>query len=134
VSSFTRFFRRFKRSDVEEVFKYLSGWCWGRLAAHSWTIDLDSNVMTRYGHQEGSHRGYNPRHRGKRSHHPLIAFAAECRMVVNAWLRPGNTTDGSNVENFFQEVLNVWASGIRLVGRAVRLLYREFSIAGRQAD
>jgi GTP-binding protein EngB required for normal cell division len=28
-------------------------------------------------------------------------------MVVSAWLRPGNTTDGSNSENFFQEVLNV---------------------------
>jgi len=54
--------------------------------------------LTRYGHQEGSERGYNPRHRGKRSHHPLMAFAAE-------WLRPGNTTDANNVENFFGEVL-----------------------------
>jgi hypothetical protein len=107
VSTFTRFFRRFKRSDVEDVFKYLSGWCWERLATHSWTIDLDSTVLTRYGHQEGSQRGYNPKHRGKRSHHPLMAFAAECRMVVSAWLRPGNTTDGTNVENFFREVLQV---------------------------
>jgi len=107
VSTFSRFFRRFKQRDVEEVFKYLSDWCWQRLAKHSWTIDLDSSVMTRYGRQEGSHQGYNPKHRGKRSHHPLIAFAAECRMVVSAWLRPGNTTDGSNVENFFQEVLAV---------------------------
>jgi hypothetical protein len=107
VSTFTRFFRRFQRRDIEEVFQYLSHWCWERLAAHSWTIDLDSSVMTRYGHQEGSERGYNPRHRGKRSHHPLIAFAAECRMVVSAWLRPGNTADASNVGNFFQEVLNV---------------------------
>jgi hypothetical protein len=107
VSSFTRFFRRFKQSDVEKVFRHLSHWCWERLVAHSWTIDLDSSVLTRYGHQEGSHRGYNPRHRGKRSHHPLMAFAAECRMVVSAWLRPGNTTDGANVENFFGEVLRV---------------------------
>jgi hypothetical protein len=105
VSSFTRFFRRFKQREVEEVFKHLSSWCWERLAAHSWTIDLDSSVLTRYGHQEGSHRGYNPRHRGKRSHHPLMAFAAECRMVVSGWLRPGNTTDATNVENFFREVL-----------------------------
>lgn len=36
-----------------------------------------------------------------------MAFAAECRMVINAWLRPGNTTDGSNVENFFREVLAI---------------------------
>jgi hypothetical protein len=68
-------------------------------------IDLDSSVLTRYGHQEGSARGYNPRRRGQRSHHPLLAFAAECRMVVTAWLRPGNTADANNIENFFSEVL-----------------------------
>jgi hypothetical protein len=107
VSTFTRFFRRFNRGQVEEVFGHLSRWCWQRMARHSWTVDLDSSVLTRYGHQEGSSRGYNPKHRGKRSHHPLMAFAAECRMVINAWLRPGNTTDGSNVENFFREVLGI---------------------------
>jgi len=105
VSTFTRFFRRFGRRQVDEVFGHLSRWFWDRLSAQSWTIDLDSSVLTRYGHQEGSQRGYNPRRRGKRSHHPLMAFAAECRMVVTAWLRPGNTTDGCNVENFFGEVL-----------------------------
>jgi len=114
VSTFTRFFRRFKRGDVERVFGQLSGWCWHRLAAHSWTVDLDSSVLTRYGHQEWSSRGYNPRHRGKRSHHPLMAFAAECRMVINAWLRPGNTTDGTNVENFFREVLGIFGQRHRV--------------------
>jgi hypothetical protein len=105
VSTFTRFFRRFDRRQVDEVFGHLSRWFWDRLSAQTWTIDLDSSVLTRYGHQEGSTRGYNPRRRGKKSHHPLMAFAAECRMVVTAWLRPGNTTDGCNVENFFGEVL-----------------------------
>jgi hypothetical protein len=105
VSTFTRFFRRFDRRQVDEVFGHLSRWFWDRLSAQTWTIDLDSSVLTRYGHQEGSTRGYNPRRRGKQSHHPLMAFAAECRMVVTAWLRPGNTTDGCNVENFFGEVL-----------------------------
>jgi hypothetical protein len=98
VSTFTRFFRRFGRREVDEVFGHLSRWFWDRLSAQTWTLDLDSSVLTRYGHQEGSERGYNPRHRGKRSHHPLMAFAAE-------WLRPGNTTDANNVENFFGEVL-----------------------------
>ena len=105
VSTFTRFFRRFCRREVDEVFSHLSRWFWDRLSAQTWTIDLDSSVLTRYGHQEGSERGYNPQRRGKRSHHPLMAFAAECRMVVTAWLRPGNTTDANNVENFFGEVL-----------------------------
>jgi len=114
VSSFTRFFRRFNRGQVERVFSHLSDWCWQRVAAASWTVDLDSSVLTRYGDQEGSSRGYNPKHRGKKSHHPLIAFAAECRMVVNAWLRPGNTTDGTNVENFFREVLGIFGKRHRV--------------------
>jgi hypothetical protein len=105
VSTFTRFFRRFGRREVDEVFGHWSRWFWDRLSAQTWTIDLDSSVLTRYGHQEGSTRGYNPRRRGKKSHHPLMAFAAECRRVVTAWLRPGNTTDGSNVENFLGEGL-----------------------------
>ena len=107
VSTFSRFFRRFRQPQVDQVFGHLSGWLWQRLSPQSWTIDLDSTVLTRYGHQEGSERGYNPRRRGKKSHHPLMAFASECRMVVNAWLRPGNTSDGSSVENFFREVLRI---------------------------
>jgi hypothetical protein len=107
VSTFTRFFRRFGQKQVDQVFGYLFHWFWERLAPQTLTLDLDSSVITRYGHQEGAARGYNPRHRGKRSHHPLMAFAAECRMVVNAWLRPGNTNDGTNVENFFTEVLRI---------------------------
>ena len=107
VSTFSRFFRRFRQKHVEEVFGYLSGWLWSRVGGHSWTVDLDASVLTRYGQQEGSRLGYNPWHRGKQSHHPLMAFAAECRMVITAWLRPGNTSDSSNVENFFREVLAV---------------------------
>lgn len=107
VSTFSRFFRRFGRKQVEEVFGHLSAWTWERVAGRCWTVDLDSSVLTRYGRQEGSARGYNPWHRGKRSHHPLMAFAAECRMVITAWLRPGNTADGSNAENFLREVLGV---------------------------
>jgi len=110
VSTFSRFFRRFKQKEVEEVFSHLSQWQWGQIAAGSWTVDIDSTVFSRYGQQDGSCRGYNPWRRGKRSHHPIMAFAAECRMVVSAWLRPGNTTAHTNVENFFKEVLRVFGS------------------------
>ena len=107
VSTFSRFFRRFGRREVEEVFGYFGRWFWDVIRAGTWTVDLDSSVLTRYGQQEGSALGYNPWRRGKRCHHPLMAFAAECRMVISAWLRPGNTNDANNVENFFGEVLRV---------------------------
>ena len=39
-------------------------------------VALQGTVVTRYGHQqEGAEIGYNPRRRGKPSHHPLLAFA-----------------------------------------------------------
>ena len=65
VSTFSRFFRRFGRKQVEEVFGQLSGWLWQGIGPGSWTVDLDSSVLTRYGRQEGSQRGYNPWHRGQ---------------------------------------------------------------------
>jgi Transposase DDE domain group 1 len=43
------------------------------------TLDLDSSVFCRYGEQEGSLKGYNPRKPGRPSHHPLMAFLAEAR-------------------------------------------------------
>src|SRR5262245_60644162 len=70
VSTFTRFFRRFNQKHVQEVFAHLYGWTWGRVRGGTWTVDLDSSVLTRYGQQEGSQLGYNPWNRGKRSHHP----------------------------------------------------------------
>lgn len=114
VSTFSRFFRRFGQRQVEEVFADLSGWFWERVSGGAWTVDLDSSVLTRYGQQEGSQRGYNPWNRGKKSHHPPMAFAAECRMVITAWLRPGNTTDSTNAENFFREVLAIFGQRHRI--------------------
>lgn len=107
VSTFCRFFRRFDRRANEELFAYLSGWFWKQVSGGTWTVDLDSSVLTRYGAQEGCEVGYNPWHRGEKSHHPLLAFVAETRMIISAWLRPGNTTDSTNAENFFREVLSI---------------------------
>ena len=30
---------------------------------------------------------------GRNSHHPLIAFISQTKMVANAWMRSGNTSD-----------------------------------------
>ena len=39
-------------------------------------LDLDSTVVTVFGHQEGAAVGYNPRYRGKRSYDPLLCLEA----------------------------------------------------------
>lgn len=59
VSTFTRFFRRFKREEVDGVFGYLGCWFWEQLSPRMLTLDLDSSVITRFGEQEGTAIGYN---------------------------------------------------------------------------
>lgn len=108
VSTFTRFFRRFGRPEVDKVFGHIHGWFWHQLAPKTLTLDLDSSVVTRYGEkQEGAVVGYNPQKRGRCSHHPLFCFVADLRMVLHAWLRVGNTAASSGVERFLEEALAI---------------------------
>ena len=60
-------------------------------------LDLDSTVVTVFGHQEGAAVGYNPRYRGKRSYNPLLCLEANSSYLWDAELRAGNagTWDGS---------------------------------------
>ena len=59
--------------------------------------DLDSPVVTVFGHQEQAEVGYNPRYRGKRSYHPLLCLEANSALLWDPELRPGNagTWEGS---------------------------------------
>ncbi len=82
-----RQFRKFSQADNERVLGGLYRWLFGQLALDGLTLDLDSTVMTRYGQQEGAARGYNPGKPGRASHHPLMAFVADVRMLANCWLR-----------------------------------------------
>lgn len=60
-------------------------------------FDLDSTVVTVFGHQEGAEVGYNPRYRGKRSYNPLLCIEANSSYLWDTELRAGNTGtwDGS---------------------------------------
>lgn len=100
-----RLFARFTPGHNELVFDHLYRWQFDNLALKNITLDLDSTVMTRYGHQEGAAKGYNPHKRGRASHHPLMAFVPETDMVANCWLRPGNTSSGNNARGFLDNTL-----------------------------
>lgn len=60
-------------------------------------FDLDSTVVTVFGHQEDAVVGYNPRYRGKRSYNPLLCVETNSTYLWDAELRAGNagTWDGS---------------------------------------
>ena len=60
-------------------------------------LDLDSTVVTVFGHQAQAEVGYNPRYRGKRSYNPLLCLEANSSLLWDTELRAGNvgTWDGS---------------------------------------
>ena len=60
-------------------------------------FDLDSTVVTVFGHQYGAEVGYNPRYRGKRSYNPLLCMEANSSYLWDVELRAGNagTWEGS---------------------------------------
>ncbi|MEQ1881546.1 MAG: IS1380 family transposase [Burkholderiales bacterium] len=112
----TRLFRKFTQADNERVLSSVYRWLFGQLALDELTLDLDSTVMTRYGQQQGAARGYNPAKPGRASHHPLMAFVSDTRMVANCWLRPGNAHTANNAQAFLDNTLE------KLGGKRVALL------------
>jgi hypothetical protein len=116
ADAYRRFFKKFTQGINDRVFTELYKWFFNNLIFDNFILDFDSSVMTRYGDQEGAARGYNPQKPGRKSHHPLMAFVSDCRMVANAWLRPGNTAATSNFFNFLEDTL------AKLAGKKIGLL------------
>jgi hypothetical protein len=105
-STYSRFFHKFSWERNNAVFPALQQRFLRQIDVGALTIDLDSTVITRYGEQEGAAIGYNPKKRGRASHHPLIAFISQTRIVANAWMRPGNTSDLNNYQAFLEETFD----------------------------
>jgi hypothetical protein len=61
-------------------------------------LDWDATVQTKYGHQEGAAKGYNPHRPGRRSLHPLLAVAAGTRLCVAYRFRSGDTVSATQWE------------------------------------
>lgn len=77
---------------------------------------LDSTVVLRYGmKQAGAEKGYNPRKRGRPSHHPLLAFLDTGDCLGVQW-RPGNANTASGTEAWLVELVT-WlrAQGVQRI-------------------
>ena len=68
-------------------------------------IDVDSTVKTVYGNQQGVSVGYNPHKCGAASYHPLLAFCAETKEILQGWLRSGDVYTGNGVVEFMRQLL-----------------------------
>lgn len=115
---YKRYFSKFTQATNQRISDYFYSWLFDNVRFDNYTLDCDSSVLTRYGEQEGSKRGYNPHKPGRPSHHPIIAFVADVKLVANLWLRSGNTSSSEGfipfLEDTFQKLKNKNISLLRL--------------------
>lgn len=104
--TYKRFFGKFNQATNQKVSAYFYSWIFDNFKFDNFTLDIDSSVMTRYGEQEGAKKGYNPAKRGRCSHHPLIAFIDDVKLVANMWLRSGDTSSANNFLSFLEDTLS----------------------------
>lgn len=113
-------FHRFTQATIQSFWRPL--WVWQLGLVHGpvagFSLDLDSTVFQRAGHQEGAAKGYNPRRPGRKSHHPLLAVLAEVPLILHGWLRSGNTGAARGVTAFLSEALALLPEGMSV--RCVR--------------
>ncbi|WPD22534.1 MAG: IS1380 family transposase [Candidatus Electrothrix scaldis] len=86
-------------------------------AAHCLVVDVDSTEKTVYGSQQGAAKGFNPHKRGAKSYHPLLAFCAESKEILQGWLRCGNAYTSNGIVEFTKQLLAHLPNGTRILFR-----------------
>lgn len=114
-STLSRFFDVF----TQRTCQVLSGLHPRAVCSLSWlrdgyTLDLDSwALLHEDGHQEGVAPGYTKQGL-KPCHRPLIAGLAEAKLIVNYWLRPGNTACVNGAAEFLRQTVRSLPCHIRI--------------------
>ena len=103
--AFERYFRKFDISVTHAVFGGLYRRFFNSLKFDNFTPDIDLPVMTRYGEQQGTVKGYSKHKPGRRSRHPVMAFVSEIGMAANFWLRSGDAHTANNFKAFLEATL-----------------------------
>lgn len=124
--AYSRYFKKFNQRENQDCFSSLYQWFFKRFNFDSLTLDFDSTVMTRYSDQQGVAKGYNPSKPGRVSHHPLMAFLSDHKIVANCWLRPGNTSASNNFLALLQDTLG------KLEGKKVGLVRADSGFCNKQ--
>ncbi|OWP74566.1 transposase, partial [Flavobacterium oreochromis] len=102
---YKRYFSKFTQATNQEVSRHFFSWFFQNVNINYFTLDIDSSVMTRYGIQEGAKKGYNPKKKGRKSHHPIIAFVNDVKRVANFWLSSGDTSSTNNFIGFLEDTM-----------------------------
>lgn len=105
--TYSKRFSEFKRSDVEKLRDMLRKKSHSMLKGENLMIAIDPTVETVCGSQEGAEVGYNPSKKGRRSYFPFIAYEYSQGCVLDAMLRPGNTSSSTNLVEFIKPLLKL---------------------------
>jgi len=101
-----RFFRKFDMETNDVVSHHFFSWILNQVNFNNFTLDFDSTILSRFGTQEGAKNGYNPKKKGRPSHHPLMAFVADVNLIANFWLRSGDTSSSNNFKAFLDDTIS----------------------------
>lgn len=120
-TSITRLFNRIEDMEISSSFsinlwKYIDEKIIPFDSIKEDYINFDSKVITRYGNQDGAAVGYNSKKKGRKSHHPQLAFMNESKYVVNFWNREGSSSSGNGITNFLRETLDRIDGKIKIKG------------------
>lgn len=121
ITAVTRFINKFSRqSFAEKLQENLWEYQFNEVIvvdANEDILTFDSTVLTRYGiKQEGVRKGYNPKKRGRASHHPIIAFLNRSRFAVNLWNRMGDRPSNDRIVEFANKTFDRLDGKIKITG------------------
>jgi hypothetical protein len=123
---YKRYFGKFSQATNQRVSDHFYSWIFNSVQFNNYTLDCDSSVLTRYGEQQGAKRGYNPHKPGRASHHPIIAFVSDVKLVANLWLRSGNTGSAEGFVPFLEDTFT------KLKGKNISLLRLDSGFYGHE--
>jgi hypothetical protein len=121
ITAVTRFFQKFVSQKLVEEFTtklwdYQLNTILKLMQVKEDYLTFDSTVITRYGDQEGVAIGYNPRKKGRASHHPIMAFLNRSRFIANFWHRTGSSSSGNGIIEFSKQTFHYLKDRIKIIG------------------
>jgi len=90
-------------------------WQAAHVALRAVTLDTDTTVHTLFGQQMGGRKGYNPKHKGKKSYQPILTFLAETREYLGGELHNGDRPTGAEIARHLKSVFTALPEAVERV-------------------
>lgn len=105
--TYSKRFSEMNKNDVQKLRRIFRENAKKELKDQNLFITIDPTVETVCGNQEGAAVGYNPSKQGRKSYFPFIAYEYVQGQVMDAMLRPGNTSSSTDLVEFMSPLLKL---------------------------